>query len=205
MHLLIHRNQVHERFPGTARIALFASAFYVLVLALCRLLPYGRSLTSRSIGETLSNDAFDRALGAIYVIYAEPDAIAIAEIEFGKIAVQMLFAAMLIDALHAAFENRIVTFNCVGVDDPTHIFADAVIDGLMHPIFFPERAVSLPIIADDESFLGTGIPSMRPVKVSSISMISPAPPIGSIPTIRMASRMRWLMNHAVFRVTPRVR
>jgi hypothetical protein len=149
-----HRNQASERFPGIARIALVASAFYVLVLALCRLLPYGRSLTSRSIGEALPNDAFDRAFGAFYVIYAEPDAIAIAKIEFGKVAVQMALAAMLVDALHAAFEDRIEAFNCVSVDDPTHVFADAVIDGLMHPIFFPKRAVSLPIIADDESFLG---------------------------------------------------
>ena len=30
----------------------FCVSFFVLVLALCRLLPYGRSLTSRSIGET---------------------------------------------------------------------------------------------------------------------------------------------------------
>jgi hypothetical protein len=118
---LTHRNQAPERFVETARIALSALAFYVLVLALCRLLPYGRSLRSRSIGETLSNDTFDCARGALYVIYAEPDAIAIAEIEFGKIAVQMLFAAMLVDALHAAFEDRIVAFNCVGMDDPTHV------------------------------------------------------------------------------------
>src|ERR1700720_3464831 len=91
MHLQIHRTQAPERFCGTARIALFASAFYVLILALYRLLPYGRSLRSRSIGETLSNDTFDCALGALYVIYAESDAIAIAEIEFAKIAVQVLF------------------------------------------------------------------------------------------------------------------
>jgi hypothetical protein len=154
MHLRIHHTQASERFAGTARIALFASAFYVLVLALCRLLPYGRSLISRSIGETLSNDTFDCALGAFHVIYAEPNAIGIAEIEFAQVAVQMPFAAMLVDTLHAALEDRIVAFNCVGVDDPTHVFADAVIDGLMHPIFFPERAVSLPIIANDESFLG---------------------------------------------------
>ena len=67
---------------------------------------------------------------------------------------QMALAAMLIDALHAALEDRKVAFNGVGVDDPTHVFANAVIDGLMHPVFFPERAVSLPIIADDESSLG---------------------------------------------------
>jgi hypothetical protein len=149
-----HRNQAHERLVETARIALFALAFYVLVLALCRLLPYGRSLRSCSIGETLSNDTFDRALGALYVIYAEPDAIAIAKIEFGKVAMQMPFAAMLIDALHAALEDRIVAFNGVGMDDPTNVLANAVVDGLVHPIFFSERAVRLPIVADDESFLG---------------------------------------------------
>jgi hypothetical protein len=129
-------------------------ASYGVFLTLCRLLPYGRSLISRSIGEAFPNDTFDRTLGALYVIYAEPDAIAIAEIEFGKIAVQVFFAAMLIDAFHATFEDREIAFNCVGVDDPAHVFANAVIDGLVHPIFFPEHAVSLPIIANDESFLG---------------------------------------------------
>ena len=43
-------------------------------------------------------------------------AVAIAEIEFAKIAVQMLLAAMLIDALHAALEDRKVAFDGVGVD-----------------------------------------------------------------------------------------
>jgi len=105
---LIHRTQVSERFHGTARIAPSGLTSYALVLLLYRLLPYGRSLTSRSIGEAFSNDTFDRALGAPYIIYPEPDAIAIAEIEFGKVAVQVLFAAMLIDAFHATLENRIV-------------------------------------------------------------------------------------------------
>jgi len=70
MHLQIHRTQVPERFVEIARIALSGLTFYALVLTLCRLLPYGRSLTSRSIGEALPNDAFDRALGALYVVYA---------------------------------------------------------------------------------------------------------------------------------------
>ena len=153
-HLQIHRTQAPKRFVETARIALSGSAFYVLVLALCRLLPYGRSLISRSIGEALSNDPFDRTFGAFYVVYAEPDAIAIAKIKFAEIPVQMALAAMLIDAFHPTLEDRIIAFNCIGVNDPPHVFADAVIDGLMHPIFFPECAVSLLIIADDESFLG---------------------------------------------------
>jgi hypothetical protein len=39
------------------------------------------------------------------------------------------------------------------VNDATHIFANAVVDGLVHPIFLPERAVNFPFVADDESFL----------------------------------------------------
>ena len=78
---------------GTARIALFALASYVLVLALCRRLPCGRSLISRSIGEALPDDALQRTFGALCIIYAKPDAIAIAEVELRKIAVQMLLAS----------------------------------------------------------------------------------------------------------------
>ena len=46
---------------------------------------------------------------------------------------------------------------------------------------------------------------LRPMKVSSTSTIAPAPPIGASEPSRIASRMRWPMNQAVFRVTPRVR
>ena len=114
MHPLIRRTQASERYPETARIALSALAFYASVLTLCRLLPYSRSLTSRSIGEALPNDAFNCSFGALYVIYAKPDAIGIAEIEFCNVTVKVLFRAVLIEAFHAALENRIVAFHCVG-------------------------------------------------------------------------------------------
>ena len=60
-----------------------------------------------------------------------------AEIELGKIAVQMLLAAMLVHTFHPALEDRIEAFDGIGVDDATHILADAVIDGLMHPGSLP--------------------------------------------------------------------
>jgi hypothetical protein len=41
---------------------------------------------------------------------------------------QVLFAAMLINTLHAALENRKVTFKRVSMDLATAIFAGAVID-----------------------------------------------------------------------------
>ena len=109
------QRQAHERFPETARIAQFYSAF-VSSFCLCRLFPYGLSVTSLPIGEPLTDDALHGSFGALHVIYAEPNAIAIAEIKFRKIAMQMFLSTMLIDALHAAFENRIVALDGVGVD-----------------------------------------------------------------------------------------
>ena len=102
-----------------------------------RLLPYGLSVTSRPIGQPLADDALHGAGGALHVIYAEPNAIAIAEIELRQIAVQMLLAAMLVDALHAALEDRVVAFDGVGADDDrsassyADVFLVAVLDGLV--------------------------------------------------------------------------
>jgi hypothetical protein len=61
-------------------------------------LPYSLSVTSRSIGQPLADNALQGEIGACRIIYAEFDAIGIAEIKFCKIAMQMLFVAMLIDA-----------------------------------------------------------------------------------------------------------
>ena len=48
--------------------------------------------------------------------YAKRNAVAIPKIKLGKITVQMLLAAVLIHALHAALENRVVTFDRVRMD-----------------------------------------------------------------------------------------
>ena len=106
------------------------------LLLLCRVLfPYGLSVISLPIGQALADDAFNARVSAFHVIYAKPDAIAIAEIVFCEIAVQMLFAAMLVDALHAALEDRIVALDRVGADNPVavvpHIFVIAVGDGFV--------------------------------------------------------------------------
>src|ERR1700687_1328170 len=109
-----HQCQDRERFVETARIDLF---YLALPGALAfRLLPYGLSVTSRPIGQSLADSALNRAGGTLNIIYAEPNAVAISEIEFRKITVQMLLGAMLIDALHAALENRVVAFDRVGGD-----------------------------------------------------------------------------------------
>src|SRR5579883_54 len=111
---LRRQRQGRERFAETARIDL---SYLVLSSFLAfRLLPYGRSDVRRPIGQALADDALHGAFGALHVIYAQPNAIAIAEVELRKVAVQVLFLAMLIDTLHAALKNRVVALNGVGVD-----------------------------------------------------------------------------------------
>jgi hypothetical protein len=52
------------------------------------------------IGEALALAAFYRSNGAVSVIVPKRDTVVITEVELGKIAMQMLFAAMLVDALY---------------------------------------------------------------------------------------------------------
>src|ERR1035438_8928856 len=70
----------------------------------------------RSIGEPFPDNTLQRALGALGVIYAEFDAIAMAEIELCDIAMQMLLGAMLVNAFHAALENAVVSLSRIDTD-----------------------------------------------------------------------------------------
>ena len=58
-----------------------------------------------------------RLVGALGIVDANRNAVVIAEIKFRKIAMQMLFLAMLVHAVHAALEDREHVFDGVGVDD----------------------------------------------------------------------------------------
>lgn len=60
------------------------------------------------IGEPLAFDALHRDLGSINIAVALRNAMIVAEVIFGQVAVQMLFTAMLIDAdaAHPALEDR---------------------------------------------------------------------------------------------------
>jgi hypothetical protein len=57
---------------------------------------------------------------------AQRYAVAVAEVKFGKVAVQMLLAAKLIYALHAALKDAEKAFHGVAVNVALHILADAV-------------------------------------------------------------------------------
>ena len=68
------------------------------------------------IGEALADDTTKQCVGAITVIAAERGAVAVAEIKFGKIAMQVLFSAVLIDAAHPALEYRKIALDGVAVN-----------------------------------------------------------------------------------------
>jgi hypothetical protein len=92
-----------------------------------------------TVRQTLASRAFYGKVRAFPVADAERNAVAIMEIKLRQIAVQVHLRAVLIDALHAALEDRIVAFDRVDRDDLVAFIADVfvlrVIDGLMVETF----------------------------------------------------------------------
>src|SRR5208283_2845208 len=86
------------------------SHFLVLLLFL------GGCFVSAPIREALSDDAKRHPIGAIHIFATKRRTVRITEVELSKVAVQMLLAAVLVNALHASLENRVISFNCVRVD-----------------------------------------------------------------------------------------
>jgi hypothetical protein len=64
-----------------------------------------RDFTRLSIGQPLAFCTFQSELGAFGIFDAEGRTVAVSKIKFAQIPVQVFFAAMLIDALHAALED----------------------------------------------------------------------------------------------------
>ena len=78
------------------------------------------------IGQPLADHAREQPVGTIGIIAAGGDAVGVAEIELGEVAVKVLFGAPLIDAAHPAFEDAEEAFDGVSVNVATAIFAGAV-------------------------------------------------------------------------------
>lgn len=77
------------------------------------------------IGEPLALDATKKNLGALRIFYPERLAIAVPEVEFCNIAVQMVGRAVLINAFHPALEDRKETLDSIGMDGaifPSNVF-----------------------------------------------------------------------------------
>ena len=58
-----------------------------------------------AVGQALTADAFQRPTGSHFIVHAKCDAGVIAKIKFRQVPMQMLFAAMLVHAFHAALKD----------------------------------------------------------------------------------------------------
>ncbi len=68
------------------------------------------------ISEALADDARQGGNGTVGIAAAERGAVVVAELIFRQIAVQVPFGAVLVDALHAALEDREGALHGVRVD-----------------------------------------------------------------------------------------
>jgi hypothetical protein len=66
---------------------------------------------SRSIGQSLTYNAPNDAIGSLNVVDAECGPLVVAEVELGKIPLQVLLADVMIDAINATLQDREVAFN----------------------------------------------------------------------------------------------
>lgn len=125
-----------------------------------RLRESGERLTRSVIFQTLAIDTLQRPSGTLAVLTAKLRAVAVAEIELRKIAVKVLLAAMLIDALHAALEDAEIALNRVGADDLFAFVAGVFVGAVVHAVMAGEAAflvhVAIPSggIGHDGGFAG---------------------------------------------------
>ena len=87
--------------------------------------------TSPPISEALSLRPGKGQRRALAILDAKRRAVAVAKIKLRQVAVQMLLAGVLIDALHAALEDRIEAFDRVAVDRATAPLVRAMVNVVM--------------------------------------------------------------------------
>jgi hypothetical protein len=92
------------------------------------------------------------AISAHEISITERGARVVAEVKLGKVAVQVLFFAMLIDAFHAALEDREITLDRVRGDSATNVFLERMVDRLMARKIFVEAAMPTRFIGHDGGF-----------------------------------------------------
>ena len=83
---------------------------------------------NRSKGQARADDTTKGAIGPGLIVNTELDAIGIAEIELGKVAMQMIFAAMLVNPAHPALEDGEEAFGAVHMGRAANVFLVLVVD-----------------------------------------------------------------------------
>ena len=88
--------------------------------------------TNCAIGQALADDALQRAVGALRIVDAKRHAGVVAEVKFGKVAMQVLFLAVLVHPAHAALQDGEHVLHGVAMDrEPIlvpDVFAASVTD-----------------------------------------------------------------------------
>ena len=108
--------------------------------------------TRLSIHQASPNDTTKGTFGAIFIFDDKSRTIAVPEIILCQISVQVIFAAMLIDALHAALEDAEIAFDGVGVDFATPVFTPIVVNNAMLGKFATKQGVVGGFIGHQASF-----------------------------------------------------
>lgn len=96
------------------------------------------------VGQTLADDALETFGGALAVVEAILRPRVVAELELGKVAVQMVLGAMLIHAAHTALEDGERTLNGVRVDGAV-VEIDIVESGMDGRAMLAELATNLAV------------------------------------------------------------
>src|SRR5436190_4289385 len=110
--------------------------------------------TSCLVGETLANDTTEHLVGASRIIAAVRNAVAVAELELGKIPVQVLLGAELIDAAHPALEDGKRALDGVGSHVTAHIFLVVVHDRTVFREFAANAAIHDVLVSHQAGFAG---------------------------------------------------
>src|SRR3954451_16265857 len=87
--------------------------------------------TSRFVGQPATLRALKGKRRTLHVINPELRAVAVAEVEFRQVAMQVRFADVLVYSVHAALQYREETFYGIGMNVATNVFLRRMIHGLM--------------------------------------------------------------------------
>lgn len=99
-----------------------------------------------STGQPLADCAANRLIGALLIINPKRDSVAIAEIEFGKVAVQMALVAVLIHADHSALEDGEEALGAVHMGFAARPFRGCVIYAAVSREAPPDRAIGVAFV-----------------------------------------------------------
>ncbi len=100
------------------------------------------------ISHPLSNNALHRPNGSFGIRNIKLCPLIVPEVEFSKVALQMMLRHMVIGASDATLEGREVRLDTIGVRVTANIFLNAVVDGLMPGKITVHVAVLACVISD---------------------------------------------------------